>query len=139
MKIFKTILFSIILSLLFTFCANKKSEENSERIFTNVELIGKWNQMNIDESLKDKDSKIKSIHLVNDTIAEIHLIGKRVIKGKWENGFEKKSEDLGLAIKSDIKITYNTDKQNANILLLKVSEKNKKLIMSAYELQFEKE
>lgn len=138
MKIFKTILFSIILSLLFTFCANRKSEENSERLFTNVELIGKWNQI-MDESLKNKSSKIKSIHLVNDTVAEIHLIDEKVLMGKWEDRFEKESADLGIAIESDIKITYNTDNQNANILLLKVFEKDTKLIMSAYELQFEKE
>lgn len=142
MKTLKTILFAIILSLLFTFCANNKSEKNSERNFTNIELLGKWNQVSTDESLKDKDSKIESIQLVNDSIAEIQLInstGERILKGKWENGFEKNLKNSGLVFKSDIKITYYPDKQNTTILLLKVFEKNKNIIMSGNKLQFEKE
>jgi len=137
MKTLKTILFAILVSLLFTFCAKNKSEKNNEINFTNTELIGKWNQ-----EINDKDSKIKSIQLLNDSIAKIQLInssGENILMGKWENGFEKKFENSDLVFNSDIKITYYTDKHNTNVLLLKVSEENKKLFMNGYNLKLKKE
>jgi hypothetical protein len=137
MKTLKPILFAIILSLLFTFCANNKSEKNNERNFTNTELIGKWNQV-----INDKDSKIESIQLVNDSIAKIQLIsssGEKVLMGKWKNGFDKKFKNSDLVFKSDIKITYYPDEQNTNVLLLKVSEENNKLVMSGNNLKFKRE
>ncbi|MFI8380593.1 hypothetical protein [Leeuwenhoekiella sp. NPDC079379] len=137
MKTLKTILFAIMVSLLFTFCAKNKSEKNNEINFTNTELIGKWNQ-----EINDKVSKIKSIQLLNDSIAKIQLInssGENILMGKWENGFEKKFENSDLVFNSDIKITYYTDKNNTNVLLLKVSEENKKLFMNGYNLKLKKE
>ena len=137
MKTLKTILFAIIAPLLFTFCANNKSEKNNEINFTNTELIGKWNQ-----EINDKDSKIKSIQLLNDSIAKIQLInssGENILMGKWENGFEKKFENSDIVFNSDIKITYYPDKHNTNVLLLKVSEENKKLFMNGNNLKLKKE
>ena len=98
MKIVKTVLFTIIISLLFIFCTNKKSKKESEINFTNIELIG-----------------------------------------KWEKGYEKKINNLGLVVYSDIKITYYSNKQTTNILLLKLAEEGEKIIMSVNKLKFEKE
>jgi len=142
MKSLKIIISFAILSLLFTFCVNKKSEKNSERNFNISELIGMWNQVNTDESLKNKDSKIESIQLVNDSVAEIQLVnstGERVVIGKWENGFEKELKNLDLVIETDIKITYYPDKNSTVILLLEISEENNKLIMTGDKLKFKKE
>mgnify|MGYP003643622627 CR=1 FL=1 len=133
MKILKTILFVITVSLLFTFCA----EKNSQRNFTNNELIGKWSQIN-----NDKVFNIESIQLLKDSIAKIQLINSsqdKYLMGKWENGFEKKVKNLDIEINSDIIITYNPDGQNAGVLMLEISEENEKLIMSGYKLKFEKE
>ncbi len=137
MKILKTIVFTITVFLLFTFCANNKSEKNAKSNFTNTELKGRWNQAN-----SHKDSKIESIQLLNDSIAKIQLInsdGEKFLMGKWENRFDKKLKNLNLVFNSDIKITYYPDKQNTTVLLLKVSEENEKLIMSGNDLKFIKE
>jgi hypothetical protein len=142
MKYLKIILSFAILSLLLTFCVNNKSEKNSERNFNISELIGMWNQVNTDESLKNKDSKIESIQLVNDSVAKIQLVnstGERVVIGKWENGFEKELKNLDLVIETDIKITYYPDKNSTVILLLEISEENNKLIMTGDKLKFKKE
>lgn len=81
MKTLKTISFTVIASLLFTCCGKNKSEQNNQTNFTNTELIGKWNQ-----AVNNKDSKIESIQLLNDSIAKIQIIsssGEKSLMGKW--------------------------------------------------------
>ncbi|SHG55782.1 hypothetical protein SAMN05444483_11629 [Salegentibacter echinorum] len=142
MRTFKTLLLAISLAISFIFCVNKESQNNGEKGYTNVQLFGKWAAVSSSESSNKKGSKIESIRFVNDSIAKIQLIdsaGERIINGTWENGFEKNWKSSGLVFKSDIGITYYPNKQNKTILLLKIFEKNKKIIMSGNELQFEKE
>ncbi len=142
MKHLKTILSVTLLSFLFTFCINNKSEQKSNINYTSSELLGKWNQVNKNKSLQDKGSKIESIRLINDSIAEIQLIdsvGEKILNGKWENGFNKKLEMFDSEIESDIKVTYFPDKNNTHILLLILSKENDKVVMSGEKLKFEKE
>lgn len=142
MKQLKTILSITFFSFLFTFCVNNKSEKKSDITYTTSELLGKWNLVSKNKTLQDKDSKVESIHLINDSIAEIQLINstdEKVLIGRWENGFNKKLQKFDLEFESDIKVTYFPDKYNTNILLLKLSKENEKIVMSADKLKFEKE
>lgn len=142
MRTFKTLLLAITLAISFTFCVNNESQNNGKKGYTSVQLFGKWVAVSSSESLNKKGSKIESIRFVNDSIAKIQLIdsaGERIINGSWENGFEKNWKNSGLVFKSDIRITYYPNKQNKNILLLKVSEKNNSLFMGGNKIKFKKE
>lgn len=140
MRLLRTIT-PIILLLFFASCTDKKSKSH-ERNYTSAELLGKWNQIGTDMTLNDTDSKIEYIHLVNDSVAEVHLIdqtGKRKVSGRWKNKFKKEIKMANLKIGSDVSITYLPDDNQSYMLLLKLSEENKKLIMTARNYKFEKE
>tara|TARA_R110001592_G_scaffold163037_5_gene396762 strand:+ start:2323 stop:2502 length:180 start_codon:yes stop_codon:yes gene_type:complete len=51
----------------------------------------------------------------------------------------KKTNNLDLVIQPKVKITYYSNKQTANTLLLKVAEEDEKIIMSANKLYYKKE
>lgn len=142
MRSFKILLLAISLAISFTFCVNSESQNNSKRDYTSVELLGKWIPVSSNKSLNKKGAKIESIHLLKDSKAKIQLInstGERILKGTWQNGIEKKLKNSKLVFKSDIEITYYPNKQNKNILLLKLSRENNNLIMTGNQLEFKKE
>ncbi len=143
MKFLKTVLFTSILSLLFTACVFEiETSEKKNRLYTSAELIGKWNQVGGGELSKDQDFKIKSIQLVNDSVAEIKLVGtdgEKLIFGEWQNGYKKELKKLHLTFESDVMVTYNTDKNHSNVLMFRISQENNKKIMSSNDLKFEKE
>src|SRR5690606_22223617 len=131
MKHLKSIALIALIPLL-TFCANQKSEKSRDRVYMSAELLGKWNRDYPDKSLNDKDIEIEFIQLVNDSIAEVQIndsTGVRKVLGTWKNKFEKEIGKTGIKIESDILITYFIDEHHPHMLLLKLSEKNEKLIM----------
>lgn len=141
MKLLKSIALIVLIPLL-TFCTNQRSEKSRDRVYTSAELIGKWNQVSTEKSQNDTDPEIEFIQLVNDSVAEVQIIdstGERKLAGTWKNQFEKEIKILGLKIESDISITYFLDDNHPNMLLLKLSERNEKLIMTAQNYKFKKE
>ena len=139
---YRKIIALVALIPLLTFCTNQRSEKSHHRVYTSDELIGKWNQVGTNKSQNDADTEIEFIRLVNDSVAEVQIIdstGERKISGTWKNQFEKEIKLLGLKIESDICITYFLDDNHPNMLLLKLGEKDEKLIMSAGNNKFKKE
>ena len=90
MRFLKYIIPFLFIALFLSFCEFPRKV--LVRTVENSELIGKWNQMNTDEIVGDNDINIKSIQLVNDSIAKISFIdstGARLVMGKWVNGYKK--------------------------------------------------
>ena len=144
MRFLKYIIPFLLIALFLSFCEFPRKV--LVRTVENSELIGKWNQMNTDEIVGDNDINIKSIHLVNDSIAKISFIdstGARLVMGKWVNGYKKelknKALDIKLDVTSDIKITFWQNKNQLYHLLIMLSEKDNKLTMTGYNLVLEKE
>lgn len=141
MKHLRSIALIAFMSLL-TFCTYQRSEKNRDKVYTNAELIGKWNQVDTEKSQSDTDPAIEYIQLVNDSIAQLRIIdskGRREISGKWSNSqFEKNTKILGLKFESDICITYFVDDYHY-MQLFELRENNEKLIMTNPSYQFEKE
>ena len=144
MRFLKYIIPFLFIALFLSFCEFPRKV--LVRTVENSELIGKWNQMNTDEIVGDNDINIKSIQLVNDSIAKISFIdstGARLVMGKWVNGYKKelknKALDIKLYVTSDIKITFWQNKNQLYHLLIMLSEKDNKLTMTGYNLVLEKE
>ncbi len=134
----------IALMFLLTHCTNQRSEKSYSREYTSAELIGKWIQVSADKSLNDTNLKIEFIQLINDSVAEIQIhdsTGIRKLYGKWENGYKKDIQPLDIKIKieSDIKISFHLADNHSYILVLRLGEENKKIIMTANNYKFEKE
>ncbi len=141
MKHFKSIALIALIPLL-SFCTNQRSEKSRDIGYTSAELLGKWNRVYSDKLLKDTDINIEFIQLVNDSIAEVQindLNGERKVIGTWINKFEKEIGKTGIKIKSDISITYFIDEHHPHMLLLRLNEKNEKLIMISGNYKFQKE
>ena len=141
MNLLKNIV-SIVLLLLLTFCTNQSSKKSRDGDYTNAELIGKWNQVSADKSLNDTDPKIKFIQLVNDSIAEVQIIestGEKKLSGTWKNKFKKEIKKLNIKVESDISVIYFLDDHYPQMLLLRLSEENEKLIMTVKNYKFKKE
>lgn len=138
------IIASIAFLLLLTYCTNQRAAKSPDKVYTSAELIGKWIQVSADKSPIDANPKIEFIHLINDSVAEIQIHDSarvRKIYGKWENGFKKeiKPLDIKIKIESDIKISFHLADNHSYILVLRLGEENKKIIMTANNYKFEKE
>ena len=141
MKPLKTILLIAFIPL-FTFCTIQKSKKSRERVYTNVELIGKWNQVGTNKSQNNSDTEIEYIQLVNDSVAELQICnsnGEQKISGTWKNQSDKEIAFLGMEMDADIKLTYSLNDHHLNIFLLNIEEKDEQLMMTVGENEFVKE
>jgi hypothetical protein len=131
----------IALLLLFISCINQSSKNSRDRDYTSAELIGKWKQVNTDESINKTNPKIDYIQLINDSAAEVQLIdttGVRKVNAKWEKAYKKEIKSF-VKFESDIKISFPTSDRSSQTLLLQLEEENKKTVMTTYSYKFEKE
>jgi hypothetical protein len=131
----------IALLLLLTSCINQRSANSRDRDYTSAELIGKWKQVNTDESINKTNPKIDYIQLINDSAAEVQLVdttGVRKVNAKWEKAYKKEIKSF-IKFESDIKISFPTSDRSSQTLLLQLEEENKKTIMTTYSYKFEKE
>jgi hypothetical protein len=141
MKPLKTIVLIAFIPL-FTFCTNQKSKKSRERVYTNVELIGKWNQVGTNKSQNNSDTEIEYIQLVNDSVAELQICnsnGEQKISGTWKNQSDMEIAFLGMDMDADIKLTYSLNDHHLNIFLLNIEEKDEQLMMTVGENEFVKE
>lgn len=141
MKPLKTIVLIAFIPLL-TFCTIQKSKKSRERVYTNVELIGKWNQVGTNKSQNNSDTEIEYIQLVNDSVAELQICnsnGEQKISGTWKNQSDMEIAFLGMDMDADIKLTYSLNDHHLNIFLLNIEEKDEQLMMTVGENEFVKE
>lgn len=141
MKPLKTIVLIAFIPLL-TFCTIQKSKKSRERVYTNVELIGKWNQVGTNKSQNNSDTEIEYIQLVNDSVAELQICnsnGEQKISGTWKNQSDVEIAFLGMDMDADIKLTYSLNDHHLNIFLLNIEEKDEQLMMTVGENEFVKE
>lgn len=139
----KHLRFIAVLTLmpLFTMCMFQGGERKDKE-YSVSELLGKWNRDNPKKSPTEENHEIEFIQLVNDSIAELGIkdsTGERVIKGTWNNHFKKEIGSTGMAIESDIRLTYYIDDHHSHMLLLNIHEKNDHLFMSVGDYNFQKE
>lgn len=141
MKPLKTIVLIAFIPLL-TFCTIQKSKKSRERVYTNVELIGKWNQVGTNKSQNNSDTEIEYIQLVNDSVAELQICnsnGEQKISGTWKNQSDMEIAFLGMDMDADIKLTYSLNDHHLNMFLLNIEEKDEQLMMTVGENEFVKE
>lgn len=141
MKPLKTIVLIAFIPLL-TFCTIQKSKKSRERVYTNVELIGKWNQVGTNKSQNNSDTEIEYIQLVNDSVAELQICnsnGEQKISGTWKNQSDMEIAFLGMEMDVDIKLTYSLNDHHLNMFLLNIEEKDEQLMMTVGENEFVKE
>ncbi len=132
----------LVLLIVFAGCTNQQSDKSGNRTFTSAELIGKWNSVVSDESPQNKDVKINSIQLVNDSVVAVQIIdstGVRMVEGTWKNNYEKKLGISSLTIKTDILVEFSKTDHDMHALLLKLCEEKSKLYMVAGGYKFQKE
>ena len=149
MNYLKTLTLLSMISL-FTACVfeSRNGEQDKSSDINNIEwtsddIIGKWNQIDTESSLKETTLKIESIQFNENDSAEIQItdsLGSRKINGQWKYGFDKQIGDsaLNVKIESDIQVNFNLTKNHAYKLLLKLTEENNKLVMTGHKSRFEK-
>jgi len=141
MKKLKTFLFLFAIPF-FIFCSPQKTDNKQNKNVTTANLIGKWNQVNKLKSSEVSNPKVEYFQILNDSIVDIQIVDsneRKIITGKWENGFLQKIGSIKIEINGDIKITYDLTDNHRYILALKLSEENGKTIMLAGKYKFEKE
>ncbi len=141
MKKLKTFLFVLAIPF-FIFCTPQKTDNKQNKNVTTANLIGKWNQVNKPKSSEVSNPKVEYFQILNDSIVDIQIVDsneRKIITGKWENGFSQKIGSTKFEINGDIKITYDLTDNHRYILALKLSVENGKTIMLANKYKFEKE
>lgn len=107
-----------ILLLILTFCIGPKSEKTIEGEQLIAELSSTWSQSDIE--ITKNHPVIKSVELINDSIAEFCLIstvGQNKLTGKWKFKFNSRNE-LDIELKSDVNVKQlQTDAFPYNLLI----------------------
>lgn len=126
---------------MFSFCTSNVNEGDIGIDLSEIEFIGKWKNTTLDASKLGEN--IETLIFVNDSIAEIHLIspaGKKKVIGNWKYGHKTEiMKIIGLAIESDVMVSYNQDDNHLNILVFKLKEDNNEVKMVGNDLEFVKQ
>jgi hypothetical protein len=146
MKYLRT-LTPLFVVFLFTTCVNNPETSNLETNKIEIksgDLIGKWNQVNTEEALKDSKVNIESIQFNENDSAEISItdsLGSRKIVGEWKYGYKKEigTTNLSVSVESDIQINFDLTENHRYKILLKLIEDNNKIVMTGHKFRFEKD